>query len=111
MRGECSHHTARPLPGHKYNIQDTQYSGNSRKRTPSTGPDRLWECKNTEFASLVPRPIRAIRVTRGDLEPSANFPTGLTSDVTSEIVENDWERGWEFVRELVKTAFCGGGRK
>ena len=38
--------------------------------------------------SLVPRPVRAIRVTRGGLEPSAIvriFPTSLTGDVLSEI--------------------------
>ena len=48
--------------------------------------------------SFVPRPVRAIGVTRGGLEPSANFqqffPTSLTGDVTSEIAEDDWERGW-----------------
>ena len=52
--------------------------------------------------SLVPRPVRAIRVTRGGLETSAIargrprriFPTSLTGDVTSEIAEDDWERGW-----------------
>ena len=48
--------------------------------------------------SFVPRPVRAIRVTRGGLELSANFrqffPTSLTGDVTSEIAEDDWERGW-----------------
>ena len=43
--------------------------------------------------SLVPRPVRAIRVTRGGLEPSA-IATSLTGDVTSEIAEDDWERGW-----------------
>ena len=46
--------------------------------------------------SLVPRPVRTIRVTRGGLEPSAiapTFPTSLTGDVTSEIAEDDWERG------------------
>ena len=49
-------------------------------------------------SSLVPRPVLAIRVTKGGLEPSsieyaANFPTSLTGDVTSEIAEDDWERG------------------
>ena len=48
--------------------------------------------------SLVPRPVHASRVTRGGLEPSANFrqffPTSLTGDLTSEIAEDDWERGW-----------------
>ena len=46
--------------------------------------------------SLVPRPVRAIRVTRGGLEPSAIariFPTSLTGDVISEIAEDNWERG------------------
>ena len=55
VRGECSHHTAPPLLP-KYNIQDTQYSGISNKRTPSELEKgvRSWnwplrECKNTEF--------------------------------------------------------------
>ena len=39
------------------------------------------------FYSLVPRPVHAIRETRGGL-------TCLTGDVTSEIAEDDWERGW-----------------
>ena len=43
--------------------------------------------------SLVPRPVRAIRVTRGGLELQRIFPTSLTGDVTSEITEDDWERG------------------
>ena len=46
--------------------------------------------------SLVPRPVRAIRVISGGLERSAIarvFPTSLTGDVTSEIAEDDWERG------------------
>ena len=53
--------------------------------------------KKTLCLSLVPRPVRAIRVTRGGLEQSAIariFPTSLTGDVTSEIAKNDWERGW-----------------
>ena len=40
------------------------------------------------LSSLGPRPVRAIRVTRGGLEP-----TSLTGDVTSEITDDDWERG------------------
>ena len=49
-------------------------------------------------SSLVLRLVLAIRVTRGGLEPSAiessaNFPTSLTGDVTSEIAEDDWVRG------------------
>ena len=46
---------------------------------------------------LAPRSVRAIRVTRGGLEQSAIariFATSLTGDVTSEIAEDDWERGW-----------------
>ena len=53
-------------------------------------------------SSLVPRPVRAIWVNRGGLEPSAiargrprrTSPTSLTGDVTSEIDEDDLERGW-----------------
>ena len=41
--------------------------------------------------SLVPWPVRAIRVTRGGLEPRAM--TSLSGDVTSEIAEDDWGRG------------------
>ena len=58
-----------------------------------------WSQKIFLPTSLVPRPVRAIRVTRGGLEPSANFPDkldqrdlGLTGDFTSEIAEDDWER-------------------
>ena len=51
--------------------------------------------------SLVPRPVRAIRVTRGGLEPSANprriFLTSLTGGFTSEIAEDDWERSCLFL--------------
>ena len=58
--------------------------------------------ENLIYTSLVPRPVCAIRVTRGGLEPSAIargrprriFPTSLTGDVTSEIAEDGWERGW-----------------
>ena len=49
--------------------------------------------------SLVLRAVRAIRVTWRGLEPSAIarriFPTNLTGDVTSEITEDDGERGWK----------------
>ena len=44
----------------------------------------------TENSSLVPRAVRAIRVTRECLEP-----TSMTGDVTSEIAEDGWKRGWE----------------
>ena len=51
--------------------------------------------------SLVPRPVRAIRVTRCGLEPSANprriFPTSLTGGFTSKIAEDDWERSCLFL--------------
>ena len=56
-------------------------------------------CQINATSSLVPRPVRAIRVTRGGLEPSAiargrpRLPTSLTGDVTSKIAEDDWERG------------------
>ena len=49
--------------------------------------------------SLGPRPVCAIRVTRGGLEPSREpsprrtFPTSLTGDLKSEIAEDVWERG------------------
>ena len=71
--------------------------------------------KRSIFLSLVPRPVRAIRVTKGGLEPSAIariFPTSLTCDVTSEIAEDDWERGciflsprrvWPFSRGVIFT--------
>ena len=51
--------------------------------------------------SLIPRPVRAIRVTRGGLEPSVNprriFSTSLTGGFTSEIAEDDWERSCLFL--------------
>ena len=59
------------------------------------------------FNSLVSRPVRAIRVSGGGLEPSAiaqaknreqggsdrewTLPTGLRGNVTSEIAENNWD--------------------
>ena len=60
--------------------------------------------------SLVPRPVHAIRVTRGGLQPSAiessaNFPTSLTGDVTFEIAEDDWVRGW--VDSRLKVPYSG----
>ena len=41
--------------------------------------------------SLGPRPVCAIRVTRGGLEPSPRrtFPTSLTGDLKSEIAEDE----------------------
>ena len=66
-----------------------------------------------KFQSLVPRPVRVIRVTRGGLEPSPIargrprriFPTSLTGDGTSEIAEDDWERGCKFQRRSCKLSF------
>ena len=57
--------------------------------------------RDNEACGLVLRPVRAIRVTRGGLEPSAIargrprriVPTSLTGGVTSEIAEDEWERG------------------
>ena len=43
--------------------------------------------------SLVPRPFRVIRVTRGGLEPSANFPRQIfPTSLTGDVAEDDWER-------------------
>ena len=72
-----------------------------KKSCPGRRITRAWP-KFSTFFSLVPRPVRAIRVNRGGLEPSAIargrpgriFPTSFTGDVTSEIAEDDWERGW-----------------
>ena len=66
--------------------------------------------RKRDFLSLVPRPVRAIRVTRGGLEPSAIdefFPTSLTGGVTSEIAEDDWERRWDFLRKEACKEACG----
>lgn len=53
------------------------------------------------FFSASYQPVRAIRVTRCGLEPSANprriFPTSLTGGFTSEIAEDDWERSCLFL--------------
>ena len=46
--------------------------------------------------SLVPRPVRAIRIDKRRLGTECDrrsFPTSLTGDVKSEIAEDDWERG------------------
>ena len=37
----------------------------------------VWSIEFCSWLSLVPRPVRAIRVTRGGLEQSANFPGKL----------------------------------
>ena len=65
--------------------------------------------ENLIYTSLVARPVRAIRVTRGGLEPSVIargrprliFLTSLTGDVTSEIAEDSWERGWNCIPLIV----------
>ena len=64
--------------------------------------------------SLVPRPVRAIRVTRGGLEASAIvqiFPTSLTGDVISEIPKDDWEQGWAKCTGLTCLQSMWGERK
>ena len=61
--------------------------------------------ENLNYTTLVPRPVCAIRVTRGGLEPSAIargrprriFATSLTGDVTSEIAEDGWELGGIYI--------------
>ena len=66
-----------------------------------------------KFQSLVPRPVRAIRVTIGSLEPSPIarglprriFSTSLTGDGASETAEDDWERGCKFHRRSCKLSF------
>ena len=53
----------------------------------------------TNHNSLAPRPVRAIRVTRGGLEPSA----------TSKIAVDDWERSWNhksWPSELAQVNMC-----
>ena len=53
----------------------------------------------TNHNSLAPRPVRAIRVTRGGLEPSAK----------SEIAVDDWERAWNhksWPSELAQVNMC-----
>ena len=63
------------------------------------------------FLSLVPRPGRFIRVTKGGLQPSGIariFPTSLTGDVTSEIAEDDSERGCIFLSPRRVSPFSRG---
>ena len=46
--------------------------------------------------SLVPGPVRTIRLSKGGLEPRAItriLPISLTGDVTYDIAEDDWEQG------------------
>ena len=48
--------------------------------------------RSLQILSLVPRPLRSIRVSKGGLEASAtsaNFLTSLTVDVASKIAEDD----------------------
>ena len=51
-------------------------------------------------AASYPGQFALSELSREGLEPSAIarriFPTSLTGDVTSEIAEDDWERGWCF---------------
>ena len=64
--------------------------------------------------SLVPRPVHAIRVTRGGLEASAIvqiFPKSLTGDVISEIPKDDWEQGWAKCTGLTCLQSMWGERK
>ena len=44
----------------------------------------------TQAFSRYPRDQRRL----GTDSPGRIFPTSLTGDVTSEIAEDDWERGW-----------------
>ena len=59
------------------------------KLLPTGYVDQLcYQLRDKDLSSLVPRPVRATRITRGGLEPSAIgwiFPTSLTGDVKSEI--------------------------
>ena len=52
------------------------------------GDQLCYQLRDKDLSSLVPRLVRAARVTRGGLEPSTIgriFPTSLTGDVKSEI--------------------------
>ena len=52
-------------------------------------------CLQSGEHSLVPRPIPAIRVRGGGLEPSGRvLPTSFTGDVTTKLAGDDWGRGW-----------------
>lgn len=46
-----------------------------------------YEGQHLGSPDLIPRPIRAMRVSRAGLEPSAG-------DNKSELAKKDWERGW-----------------
>ena len=45
----------------------------------------------TQACSRYPSDQRRLGTER---DPGRIFPTSLTGDVTSEIAEDDWERGW-----------------
>ena len=50
---------------------------------------------NSKVSSLVPRPVRTIRVSGGGLETSAivtSLPSDVISEFTSKIAEDDRER-------------------
>ena len=111
MRGECSHHTARPPRATNtlykiHNKVEALVSGH-----PQLGLTGYGNVKTQSFSASYPGQFALSELPEEAWNRLRLFPTSLTGDVTSEIVEDDWERGCEFVWELVKTAFCVGGRK
>ena len=67
-----------------------------RRRTAMAGAKRQ---SRKEFVLLQPRTQACSRYPSdqgrlGTERDKRIFPTSLTSDVTSEIAEDDWERGW-----------------
>ena len=73
------------------------YSG-ELKQQPRQRPERKRHPQK-EFVLLQPRTQACSRYPSdqgrlGTKRDRRIFPTSLTSDVTSKIAENDWERGW-----------------
>ena len=48
----------------------------------------------TQASSRYPSDQRKLGTERDSVSPRRIFPTSLTGDVTSEIAEDVWERGW-----------------
>ena len=48
----------------------------------------------TQASSRYPSDQRRLGTERDSTSPRRIFPTSMTGDVTSEIAEDGWERGW-----------------
>ena len=70
--------------------------GSIFRRSLGSAPRRGEEQPRTQPCSRYPSDQRRLGTERD----RRIFPTSLTGDVTSEIAEDDWERGWEKRRSV-----------